>query len=98
VALTGVSLGFLADERAAQANIDSACPGGKTCLIGFDAHSANARLYRDFGLVIGMGVAGVLGMGAGIAGFVAGPKRDSIAIPRTWVGPRAAGLGWERRF
>ena len=52
VALAAVSAGFLIDERAAQANIDSNCPGEKACVAGFDAAGANARLYRDAGVFI----------------------------------------------
>jgi hypothetical protein len=101
VALLGVSVGFLVDERAAQADIGTSCPGGTACLKGFDASGANARLYRDFGLFIGAGVAGVAAVGASIAGIATAPKRakgEALGIPRPWAGPGAAGLGWGGRF
>jgi hypothetical protein len=97
VVLAGVSVGFLVDYRAAQANIDAKCPGGKSCSSGFDARGANARLYRDFGVFVGAGVAGVAAIGAAIAGIATAPKRAAaraLAVPQPWIGRGAAGVGW----
>jgi hypothetical protein len=101
VALVGVSLGFLIDERLAQANIDTHCPGGQACLVGFDASGANARLDRDLGVFVGVGVLGLLAVGAAITGIATAPQRPKVAarpLPRPWVGAGAAGLAWEGRF
>ena len=96
VALAGVGVGFAVDQRAVQANIDAACSGGTSCTAGFDAHGANARLYRDFGVFVGAGLAGVAAITAGVVGIAVAPGRtqgEAPAIPRAWVGPGAAGLG-----
>lgn len=101
VALAGVSVGFVVDQRAVQASIDASCPGGKSCVDGFDAHGANVRLYRDFGVFIGTGVAGVAAVGVAIAGIVTAPKRakaPTLTALRPWVGPSGAGVEWEARF
>lgn len=99
VALAGASIAFLIDERAVQSNIDAACPGGKACSEGFDASGENARLYRDFGLFIGLGVGSIVGLSAGIFGVATAPKRAaSAALPTPWMSSQAAGLSWEGRF
>lgn len=101
VAAAGVSVGFLIDERGAQANIDTNCPGGKTCVKGFDAHGANTRLWRDFGIFVGAGATGVVALGAGIAGVAVAPKKpktEALAPPLPWCAPGAAGLAWGGRF
>ncbi len=101
VALLGASVGFLVDERVTQADIDKSCPGLKLCVKGFDASGANARLYRDFDVFVGAGVAGVVAAGAGIVGVVVGRKRakgDALVAPLPWAGPGAAGMGWAVRF
>jgi hypothetical protein len=97
--LWGVSAGFLVDERAAQASIDGACRGGKTCAPGFDARGANARLYRDFDVFVATGVGGVLLLGASIAGIATAPRRSarpSLLLP--WATTTAAGLRWGGHF
>jgi hypothetical protein len=101
VALVGTSVGFLIDDRAAQAKIDASCPGGKSCAAGFDARGANARLYRDFGVFVGAGVAGVAATGAAIAGIATAAKHATArtrSVPEPWVGWSAAGVRWEGGF
>jgi tetratricopeptide (TPR) repeat protein len=100
IAGVGVSLGFLMDERGAQSSIDTNC-NTRTCVKGFDAHAANGRLYRDFDIFIGAGVAGVVALGASIAGIATAPKKQKSAVvapPVPWFAPGAAGLGWGGRF
>jgi hypothetical protein len=101
VALTSVGVGFLIDEREAQASIDVSCPNHAWCVDGFDAHAANVRLYRSYGLALGTGIAGVASIGAAVTGVVRSRRVDraqAVALPWPWLGQRATGLGWEGRF
>jgi hypothetical protein len=98
VVLACVSVGFLVDEQVVQATIDGNCPGGKSCQRGFDASGANTRLYRDFGMFVGTGALGVLGIGAAVVGLVTVSKGAAPLAPAPWVSGSSAGLEWNGRF
>jgi hypothetical protein len=99
VILAGVSVAFLVDQQVVQASIDGNCPGGKSCQRGFDAADANTRLYRDFGMFVGTGALGLLGISAAVVGLVTDSKGTApLAFPAPRVSGSAAGLEWNGRF
>lgn len=79
LALVGAGVGFAVSQAGTQADIDAHCPvqaGGK-CPVGYPYQEQNDRLYRDFGLSLGFGIAGALGVAAGVFGLVRGPGQPS---------------------
>jgi hypothetical protein len=97
LASMGIAIGFAVDQQATQSRIDKACPTSVSCTGGFDARGANGRLYRDFGLFLGFGIAGVLATVAAVVGLAAAPKGPSAApqAPRPAIsrGPRRTWWG-----
>lgn len=77
LALVGVSVGFGISEAATQADIDVNChqQGDGRCRVGYPYQEQNDRLFRDFGLSLGFGIAGAVGLAAGVIGLVRGPGR-----------------------
>ncbi|MBM4359127.1 MAG: tetratricopeptide repeat protein [Deltaproteobacteria bacterium] len=94
---------FAYDQAKTQADVDRRC-NDQSCDTGFDPAAANARLDRDFGLALGLGIGGGLALGAGIVGLVVstgGSETASATVaPRVtpWVGPGIAGLAFQTRF
>ena len=101
VVSTGLAIGFLADQAAAQSTADANC---------FRANYSHAvcdplatRLHRDYGLWIGFGAVGVVGLGAATVGIVTGLRGTSTTshsesalpldlLPTVSVGPNGAFL------
>jgi len=79
-------------------DVQTSCPP----ISEYDPTDDNERKNRDSGLFIGLGTLGVLGLGAGIVGFVMGhssktpAKKAAVVVP--WVGPSGVGLGVGGRF
>lgn len=95
VAMGGAAAAFAVDQAATQREVNDHCDA-TSCdrRDGFDPESANARLDRDFGLALGLGIGGGLALSAGIVGLVVGggdnPSPTAKVLPM--VGPRTAGL------
>jgi hypothetical protein len=100
VALAGASVYFLVDDLAAISALRSGCQTsdrGTYCgTYRYDLD--NARKNRDFGLFVGLGAAGVVGLGAAIVGIVRAPSAKKPASPATagitaapWIGAGNAG-------
>lgn len=104
--LMGAAAGVFAyDQSVTQANVRSHCnPTSCDRDEGFDPSSANARLDRDFGLTLGLGIGGGLAIGAGIIGLVMSSESSAPVGPLTsarltpWFGPGGAGLGARLEF
>jgi hypothetical protein len=106
VALLAVAAAFRVDQAFVEGqqfgickhDLQSACPPKSE----YDPAEDNMRKNRDSGLFVGLGTIGVLGLGAGIVGFVMGHNSQKpapkTAIVMPWVGPSGAGLGVGGRF
>jgi hypothetical protein len=87
----GAAVAFGVDQAAAQRDFDAGC---KTLPRDETACSATStRLYRDFGLWIGLGAAGVAALTAAAVGALAPPPRRKPAAASVWIAPRGAGVG-----
>jgi hypothetical protein len=106
LALAGAGIGFAIAQAGTQADIDTSChqqPDGR-CRAGYAYEAQNERLYRDFGLSLGFGIAGGIAAAAGVLGLILRPGRPDSAggsrlgtsgltvlvAPR--LGPQVAGL------
>ncbi|MFO0588357.1 MAG: hypothetical protein U0441_12485 [Polyangiaceae bacterium] len=76
LAFAGAAVGFGVSEAATQAEIDKSCNNTLTgrCPLGYPYQEKNDALWRDFGLAIGFGIAGALGLGAGALGLAVAPR------------------------
>ena len=74
LALGGVAIGFEVDSRDAVATIEERCGASRVCTQPelYEPSDDNARKNRGYALFVGLGVAGVTALGAGIAGIVFG--------------------------
>jgi hypothetical protein len=91
IALGSVSVGFAVDQSAAQREIHAHCSASACDRAGgFNPRSANDRLYRDYGLFIGFGIAGALALGMSVVTVVTAPPRRKPAP--------AGGTPWIARF
>jgi hypothetical protein len=99
VAATAVAIVFLADQTSAQSSFDASCKTENANVTACDA--MGARVQRDFGLWVGLGAAGLVGLGVATFGIVravrAKPAGVSVA-PRFTAGPRGGAAGLEVRF
>ena len=79
LALVGASVGFAVSQAGTQADIDANCPpqAGGRCRVGYPYQEQNDKLFRDFGLALGFGIAGALGVATGVFGLVRGPQRKA---------------------
>ncbi|MBM4376521.1 MAG: tetratricopeptide repeat protein [Deltaproteobacteria bacterium] len=94
LAMGGAAFAFAYDQSVVQAEIDEHCKS-TPCdrLDGFEPNIANARLSRDFGLALGLGIGGGLALGAGVLGLVLG-RDDGTATSAKFTpiaGPNVAG-------
>lgn len=71
VVLTGASIGFALDAAAQSRKLENQCGSDFVCNedLSFDPGPVNARKNRDIGLAIGLGSAGLLGIGVGVYGL-----------------------------
>jgi PEGA domain-containing protein len=100
VALAGASIYFLVDDLGAISALRSGCQTsdrGTYCgTYRYDLD--NSRKNRDFPLFLGLGGAGLLGIGAAVVGIVRAPPANKPPPPPTvgvmaapWIGPGNAG-------
>jgi hypothetical protein len=96
VVLMGISVGFAVDQTAAGNAIESSCGADrKLCVKGYDFQSDYDREKRDFGVFVGLGVTGVVALGAGIVGIAVGASSapdGSSTASRVTLGPAAIGV------
>jgi len=105
LALAGVSAYFIYDNVVAVDALHKNCDvsyNGTYCASGYDYRADNGRKNLDFGLALGLGSAGVLGLGAAIYGIATAP-RSKPAEPKgvaltPWVAPGATGAWISGRF
>jgi hypothetical protein len=98
IALVGAAVAFRLDGAAAESELDDECGTERVCdpSSGYDPDEANARKNRDFGLFIGLGAAGVVGIGVAIIGIVTAPssKSPSASLPgKIGIGASHRGTG-----
>jgi hypothetical protein len=104
LALVGAAVAFEIDSLAAERTIEEQCgeerlcdPGG-----GYDPADDNARKNRGFALFVGLGAAGVVGIGVGVVGIVMGLASGEAQAPaeqaratRSWrIEPLGAAGAW----
>ncbi len=75
VLMGGAAIAFAVDQQSVQADIDEACQDG--CPPELDAAGANSRLYRDYGLFVGLGLAGATSLGIATVALARGGNSDS---------------------
>lgn len=106
LAASGAAVYFLVDDLAAIDALQSPehcgplAGGGYACDPRYDFAADNARKNLDFPLFVALGSAGVIALGAGIAGIVHGVTSKKPAPPAAavWIAPGAAGAVWTGRF
>jgi hypothetical protein len=90
LAAGGVAVGFAVDQAAAQRGFDAQCkssPGNMGC------GDRTARLWRDFGLWIGLGTASVAWLTGATVGIATAPRHAAPAPIRAsfWIDPHGSG-------
>lgn len=87
VVLTGASIGFALDAAAQSRKLENECGSDFVCNENpsFDPGPTNARKNRDIGLAIGLGSAGLVGIGAAIYGFGNVRARASATTTGFWI-------------
>jgi hypothetical protein len=93
LALGGVAVGFEVDSRNAGSQLNAKCGSARTmCPVGFDFSSLRARELRGFDLFVGLGAAGVVGIGAAAIGLglaARSPSRPTVGLV---LSPRSIAL------
>jgi serine/threonine-protein kinase len=96
VALGAVATGFAIDQHRAASTIDEACTSARDrCPAAFDIDGVYAREQRGFGLFVGLGVAGVVGIGVGVVGIALAVGDDGASLA---LAPGFGGGSLEARF
>lgn len=105
LAMGAAAVGFAADQATTQATVNDRCDEVACDTSGgFDPAAANARLDRDFGLALGLGLGGGLAVGAGIVGLIVSSRggedegRVGASSLRPWVGLNRVGFELELGF
>lgn len=102
IVLVGVGVALRLDGAAAERALDHQCGTARVCdpKGGYDPSADNARKNRDFGLFVGLGVAGAVALGAAVIGVVsAGPRKSSTALSAApWIGSSAGGASIRGEF
>ncbi len=78
-------------------NVEQGCPSKQV----YDPTNDNSRKNRDNALFIGLGTAGVIGIGAAVVGIVLGPpttKKSTATMVMPWLGPTNVGATVGGRF
>jgi hypothetical protein len=91
----GVSVGFMVDYAGARSTLSVDCPGG-TCVkyTVAQAEAASARVNRDVGLFVGLGAAGVVGVGAGLFGILTAKPQPQTQENQRAAEPSMAAAPW----
>lgn len=91
IAALGAGAAFAVDYVAVRSKVADECPGhvcDPRLYSSDEAESLAARWNRDLGLSIGLGAAGLAGIGAAVIGVITAKKGDgSIGTPTTTLGP-----------
>jgi serine/threonine-protein kinase len=91
VALGAVAIGFGIDQRMVADELDEKCGDRRAaCPNDYDFEGARDREVRDFGLFLGLGVAGLGGITAGVIGLVVPPSDTASTAARLDIGPGSA--------
>lgn len=78
-------------------DVERGCPSKQV----YDPTKDNSRKNRDNALFIGLGAAGVIGIGAAVVGIVMGPpvtKKSTATMVMPWIGPTSVGATVGGRF
>jgi hypothetical protein len=90
-----------------RSTVDEDCPGGECDSSRYtqaEADNLRSRWNRDLGLTLGLGAAGLAGVGVAIVGIATGPsrgeRRDAARATTVtpWLSPRAVGAGLRGAF
>lgn len=107
----GVGVAFAIDYANVRSTVDGDCPADLCAWDRYDDASANAleaRWNRSLGLAVGLGAAGLLGIGAAVYGIALAPaaapsdagrgraRRDVAVAP--WIGGEVTGAAVSGRF
>ncbi|MBW2456647.1 MAG: hypothetical protein JRI68_19165 [Deltaproteobacteria bacterium] len=88
IALTGAAVAFAVDQAAAADRLDEQCGDERlACPADYDFVADRDREERDFGLFVGLGLGGVVGMGAALVAIVTAPSAAEVARVRLQVVP-----------
>jgi hypothetical protein len=78
--LAGTAIGFEVDSQSAHKQLDGQCSTGRrSCPSGFDFGPLRSREVRGYGLFVGLGVGGILALGAASIGL--GLSARSSRVP-----------------
>ena len=99
LALGGAAIGFAVDQSSAASTLDDRCGEARNACPGdYDFEPDRARELRDFGLFVGLGAAGLVGIGAAVVGIATAPAASGSGgarhVPRVapWAGPTLGGI------
>jgi hypothetical protein len=97
LAAGGVAVAFAVDQAAAQRDFDAHCkssPGNAGC------GDRTARVWRDFGLWVGLGTASVAWLTGATVGIATAPRHAAPAPVRAsfWIDPHGSGAALLGRF
>lgn len=113
LAMLGIAVAFRMDQLSVEGyqrgvcggDVEAGCPASYTKPL---ADADNTRKNRDFGLFIGFGVGGFLGVGAAVAGILTAPPRGRsvsatratapLITARPWASPSGAGAALRGAF
>lgn len=97
----GAAIAFKIDQGSAAAALDEGCGGEARdrCPATYDFAGDRAREERDFALFVGLGVAGLVGVGVGVAGIALGLSGNEAGGRVTpIVSDRVAGVAVDITF
>ena len=85
--LMGGAVAFRLDQSSVGSTIDAKCPlpGRTGCNAGYDFRSDHAREVRDFDLFLGLGIGGIVAVGASVIGIVTATSSKPAAPPVAWT-------------
>ncbi len=93
--MAAVAVVFAVDQSAAASELDDRCGDERlTCPQDYDFESDRAREERDFGLFVGLGLAGAVGIGAALIGIVTAssePEPPAALAVTPWLGSEVVG-------
>jgi hypothetical protein len=107
VALTAAAVVFRVGQSAAAARLDENCggEGRQSCVDGYDHAADYAREKRNFALFVGLGTAGLVGLGVAAYGILAAPRSaptdtssTAAFTPVLSLGPSSAHAGIRGAF
>lgn len=87
LALMGGAVAFRLDQSSVGSTIDAKCPlpGRTGCAAGYDFASDHSREIRDFDLFLGLGIGGIVAVGASVIGIVTSTTSKQAPPPAAWT-------------